>query len=79
MGTPEFNIAVKAWVTFWAEYVKSKGIQPEQLALLLARPQKVRHLFVEGRQVVRDGQITTLDLPTVVARQNRLARTLSEF
>ncbi len=35
MGTAEFNTAVKAWVTFWAEYVKSKGLQPEQFALLL--------------------------------------------
>ena len=35
MGTPEFDVAVKAWVTFWAGYIKSKGISPEQFALLL--------------------------------------------
>ena len=35
MGTPEFNTAVKAWVTFWAQHMKSKGLQPEQFALLL--------------------------------------------
>ena len=35
-GTPEFNTAVKAWVTFWAEHIRSKGISPEQFALLLA-------------------------------------------
>ena len=35
MGTPEFNTAVKAWVTFWAGHMKSKGLQPEQFALLL--------------------------------------------
>ena len=34
-GTPEFNTAVKAWVTFWAGYIKSKGLRPEQFALLL--------------------------------------------
>ena len=28
----------------------------DKAALLLAGPQRVRHLFVEGRQVVRDGQ-----------------------
>lgn len=39
-------------------------------ALLLAGPRKVRHLFVEGRQVVRDGQICTLDL-AALARQQR--------
>lgn len=42
-------------------------------ALLLAGPTTVRDLFVEGRQVVRDGQITTLDLRTVIDRQNNLA------
>ena len=45
-------------------------------ALLLAGPSRVRHLFVEGRQVVRDGQMMTIDLPAVVARQNRLAARL---
>jgi len=45
-------------------------------ALLLAGPTRVRHLFVEGRQVVRDGQMLTINLPAVVARQNRLAARL---
>ncbi len=35
MGTPEFETAVRDWVTFWAEYMVSKGFKPEQLALLL--------------------------------------------
>ena len=34
------------------------------------------HLFVEGRQVVRDGQIATLDLPRVIERQTALVRAL---
>ncbi len=46
-------------------------------ALLLAGPSRVRHLFVEGRQVVRDGQVMTLDLPRVLERQRRLARALA--
>ncbi|WP_171172854.1 8-oxoguanine deaminase [Ruegeria sp. HKCCA5929] len=45
-------------------------------ALLLAGPMTVKHLFVEGRQIVRDGQITTIDLPRVIERQNALARAL---
>lgn len=45
-------------------------------ALLLAGPMKARHVFVEGRQVVRDGQIATLDLPKVIERQNQLAQAL---
>ena len=35
MGTPEFDTAVKAWVTFWAKHMKAKGLQPEQFGLLL--------------------------------------------
>ncbi len=45
-------------------------------ALLLAGPTRVKHLFVEGRQVVRDGHITTVDLPRAIERQNRLAQAL---
>lgn len=45
-------------------------------ALLLAGPTQVTHLFVEGRQVVKDGQITTLDLPRVIERQTALAQKL---
>ncbi|WP_171235461.1 8-oxoguanine deaminase [Ruegeria sp. HKCCA6837] len=45
-------------------------------ALLLAGPMTVKHLFVEGRQIVRDGHITTIDLPRVIERQNALARAL---
>ena len=47
-------------------------------ALLLAGPTAVRDLFVEGRQVVRDGRITTIDLAAQVARQNDLAKGLAE-
>ncbi|RYG90665.1 8-oxoguanine deaminase [Loktanella sp. IMCC34160] len=46
-------------------------------ALLLAGPTRVRDLFVEGRQVVAAGQMTTIDLPRVIETQNRLARALA--
>jgi hypothetical protein len=39
---------------------------------------QVKHLFVEGRQIVRDGQITTIDLPRTIETQNRLARALAQ-
>jgi cytosine/adenosine deaminase-related metal-dependent hydrolase len=48
----------------------------DRVALLLAGPTRVRDLIVEGRQVVRAGQMVTIDLPLVVERQNRLARAL---
>lgn len=45
-------------------------------ALLLAGPTRVKHLFVEGRQIVRDAGIISFDLPGAIARQNILARNL---
>jgi cytosine/adenosine deaminase-related metal-dependent hydrolase len=45
-------------------------------AMLLAGPTRVRDLFVDGRQVVGDGQMLTVDLPRVVERQNALAKAL---
>lgn len=48
----------------------------DKVALLLAGPMRVRDLLVEGRRVVRDGQLATLDLPRVIERQNQLARRL---
>jgi hypothetical protein len=47
-------------------------------ALLLAGPTKVRHLIVEGRQIVREGQVTTIDLNAVIRRQNKLAHALKD-
>ena len=46
-------------------------------ALLLAGPHRVRDLFVEGRQIVRDGFLTTVDLPVLIRKQNDLARGLA--
>ena len=34
-GTPQFETAVKDWVTFWAGHMAAKGLRPEQLAMLL--------------------------------------------
>jgi len=47
-------------------------------ALLLAGPRTVRDLFVEGRQVVRDGHVQTIDLGAQIARQNSMARALAQ-
>ena len=47
-------------------------------ALLLAGPNRVRDLFVEGRPVVRGGLLHSIDLGETVALQNRLARSLAD-
>ncbi len=47
-------------------------------ALLLAGPTQVRDLFIEGRRVVASGQVTSIDLPKTITRQNQLADALAE-
>lgn len=46
-------------------------------ALVIAGSNKVRHLFVEGRQIVRDWHMATLDMPKLIETQNRLALKLA--
>jgi cytosine/adenosine deaminase-related metal-dependent hydrolase len=48
----------------------------DPVAFLLAGPMKVRDLFVEGREVVRQGRMKTIDLAATIGRQNRLAQKL---
>jgi cytosine/adenosine deaminase-related metal-dependent hydrolase len=45
-------------------------------ALVFCQVSGVRHAVVNGRVVVRDGQLATLDLPRLVERHNRLAGAL---
>ncbi|WP_120636117.1 8-oxoguanine deaminase [Ruegeria sp. EL01] len=66
----------RADIAVWdTRCVESSGSW-DPAALLLAGPTQVRHLFVEGRQIVRDGHLTTVDLPRVIERQNALAQAL---
>lgn len=57
--------------------VEAAGSWDPVAALVLCGPTRVRDLIVEGRQVVRDGQMLTLDLPAVAERQRRLAARLA--
>ncbi len=43
-------------------------------ALVFCTPPRVDVSVINGRVVVQDGQLTTLDLPPVIERHNRLAR-----
>jgi cytosine/adenosine deaminase-related metal-dependent hydrolase len=47
-------------------------------SLLLCASAPARHTIVHGKQVVRDGRLTTLDLGPLVERHNRLARELAQ-
>ncbi|MBS0316124.1 MAG: 8-oxoguanine deaminase [Proteobacteria bacterium] len=46
-------------------------------ALLLCASPKARHTVVNGRVVVRDGRLATVDLPQLLERHNRLALQLA--
>jgi len=46
-------------------------------ALLFCQVPRIAHSVVNGRVVVRDGRITTLELPLLVERHNALARQLA--
>ena len=48
-------------------------------ALLLAGPSRVKHLLVEGRQIVRDGHMVTMDLGATIKKQNALAHRLGSM
>ncbi|MEP0258573.1 8-oxoguanine deaminase [Sulfitobacter sp.] len=81
LGRPDCGrlmVGKRADVAIWdVSGVHSAGSW-DPATLLLAGPTAVRDLFVEGRQVVRDGHVTTIDLAAQVARQNELAKGLAE-
>jgi cytosine/adenosine deaminase-related metal-dependent hydrolase len=47
-------------------------------ALVLAGPRRVRELFVEGRAVVREGQLATVEAGRLAAEARRSLRYLAE-
>ncbi|SMX37343.1 8-oxoguanine deaminase [Octadecabacter ascidiaceicola] len=47
-------------------------------AILLAGPTNVKHLFVEGRQIVADGHVVSFDLGRAIVKQNQLVRGLQQ-
>ena len=73
----QIAVGKRADIALWdVTGVESAGSW-DPAALLLAGPTRVRDLFVEGRAVVRDGQMVTIDLERVIGDQNRLARALA--
>ncbi len=73
----QIAVGKRADIAIWdVSGVQSAGSW-DPAAILLAGPTTVRDLFVEGRQIVRDGQMVTIDLQNTVALQNQLARQLA--
>ena len=82
LGRPDCGrIAVgkRADIALWdVSGIESAGSW-DPAALLLAGPTRVKHLIVEGRSIVRDGQVTSFDLETAITRQNALAQRLADL
>ena len=71
------EVGKRADIAIWdVSGIEAAGSWDPVASLILCGPSKVRDLFVEGRAVVRDGQMVTIDLAKVIARQNQLARRL---
>lgn len=47
-------------------------------ALVFCTPPRVDLSLINGRVIVQDGQLTTVDLPPVIARHNRIAKEMVE-
>ncbi|WP_394178179.1 8-oxoguanine deaminase [Yoonia maritima] len=72
----QIAVGKRADIALWdAQTVENAGSW-DPAAMVLAGPQKVRDLFVEGRQIVADGQLATFDLGATIRRQNDLAQRL---
>ncbi len=64
-------------VTVALDDVALAGAEDDPVAaLLLCQVPRVRHSVVQGRVLVRDGELTTVDAPALVRRQRALAREL---
>jgi cytosine/adenosine deaminase-related metal-dependent hydrolase len=64
-GAPA-DLLVLDWDKLAAELVEPK-VPPLELMLAKARQEHIKQLFVAGREIVRDGALTGVDLPALEA------------
>jgi cytosine/adenosine deaminase-related metal-dependent hydrolase len=79
LGRPECGriaVGARADIAIWdVSGIESAGSW-DPAALLMAGPQTVRDLLVEGRRIVADGQVQTIDVQAQIARQKTLVQGL---
>ena len=74
----QIAVGMRADLAIWdASGIENAGSW-DPAALLLAGPTKVDALFVEGRQIVAEGRMVSIDMAKAITRQNALARKLAE-
>ncbi len=72
------DVGQRADIALWnVAGIESAGSW-DPAAIPLAGPRGVRHLLVEGREIVRDGQLVTVDMGHLVTEQARLVARLLE-
>jgi cytosine/adenosine deaminase-related metal-dependent hydrolase len=65
-------------VTFRLDQIGFAGALHDPVAaLVFCTPSNVTHSIINGKVVVRDGQLCTIDLPVIVERHNKLASQLA--
>ena len=73
------EVGKRADIAIWdIAGIEAAGSWDPVAALVFCGPMKARHVLVEGRPVVVDGQVITIDLPRVIERQNILATRLRD-
>lgn len=65
------------FAAFRLDTIDMSGQWDPVAALVLCGPQKASATVVDGRVLVRDGQLTTIDLPVVLERHRALSRKLA--
>ncbi|MCA0873220.1 8-oxoguanine deaminase [Seohaeicola saemankumensis] len=79
LGRPDcgrLSLGKRADIAIWDTTGIDSAGSWDPAALLLAGPTRVKHLLVEGRQIVSDSQFQSIDLPSTLQRQRQLARAL---
>ncbi|MEM6886857.1 MAG: 8-oxoguanine deaminase [Pseudomonadota bacterium] len=81
LGRPDcgrISVGARADIAVWDISGVASAGSWDPAAVLLAGPTTVRDLFVDGKAIVRDGQMQTVDMSMLVAAQTRLALGLAE-
>ena len=69
----------RADLTVWPmDGVEAAGSWDPVAALILSGPFRAKHVFVEGRAIVRDQRLVNTDLKEIIDTNNRLAKSLAE-
>lgn len=82
LGRPDIGaltVGRRADIAIWdVTGLEAAGAWDPVAALVLSGPMRVRDLMVEGRMIVQDQRLVTIDAESVIAEQSKLARGLAE-